>query len=97
MTEDIPIGLMMGTITIDLITGVEATIGKTTETDKIVGVMTLDRDMEMGVKVGIDPEIIAVTEPGAEIEVETEIDKHKTDPELCQMTEENQGPGPTLE
>ena len=52
MTEDIPIGLMMGTITIDLITGVEATIGKTVETDKIIGVMTLDRDIEIGVKVG---------------------------------------------
>ena len=42
MTGDIPIGLRMGTITIDPITGVEATIGKTAETDKIIGVMTLD-------------------------------------------------------
>ena len=97
MTGDIPIGLIMGAITIDLITGVEATIGKTVETDKIIGVMTLHRDMEMGVKVGIGLEIIAVTEPGAEIEVETGMDKCKTDPELCQMTEEDQGPGPALE
>ena len=77
--------------------GVEATIGKTVETDKIIGVMTLDRDIEIGVKVGIGPEIIAVTEQGAEIEVETEMDKCEIDPELCQMTEEDQGPDPTLE
>ena len=49
--------------------------------------------MEIGVKVGIGPEIIAVTEPAAEIEVETEMDKCETDPELCQMTEEDEGPG----
>ena len=67
MTEDIPIGLMVGAITIDLITGVEASIGKTAETGKIIGLMTLDRDMEIGMKIGIGPEIIAVTEPGAEI------------------------------
>ena len=97
MTEDIPISLMMGIITIDLITGAEATIGKTAEIDKIIEVMTLDRDMETEVNVGIGPEIIAVTEPGAETEVETEMDKHETDPELCPMTEEDQGPGPTLE
>ena len=88
MTGDIPIGPMMGAIT-DLRTGVEATIGKAVETNKIIGVMTLDRDMEIEVKVGIGPDILAVTEPGAEIEVETEMDKCKTDPELCQMTEED--------
>ena len=59
--------------------------------------MTQDRDMEIGVKVGIGPEIIAVRDPEAETEVKTEIDKCETDPELCQMTEEDQGPGPTLE
>ena len=75
MTGDILINLMIGTMTIDPITGVEATIGKTAETDKIIGVMILDRNMEIGVKVGIGPEIIAVTEPGAEIEVETETNK----------------------
>ena len=37
MTEDIPIGLMMGAITIDLITGVEGTIGKTVETERYRG------------------------------------------------------------
>ena len=51
--------------------------------------------MEIGVKVGIGPEIIAVSEPGAEIEVETEMDKCETDPELSQMTED-QGPHATL-
>ena len=97
MTGDILIGLMKGAITIDPMTGVETTIGKTVESDKIIGVITLDRDMEIGVKVGIGPEIIAVTEPGAEIEAETGMDNCKTDPELCQMTEEDQDPGPTLE
>ena len=97
MTEDIPIGLMMGTITADMITGVEATIGKTVETDKIIEGMTQDRDMEIGVKVGIGPEIIVVTEPGAGIEVETEMEKHKIDTELCQMIQEDQGLDPTLE
>ena len=53
------------------------------ETEKIIEVMTLDRDMEIGVKVGI--------------EVETEMGKCKIDPELCQMTEEDQGLGLTLE
>ena len=97
MTEDIPIGLMIGAITIDPITGVEATIGRIAETDKIIGVMILGRDMEIGVKVGIGPEIIVVTEPGAEVEVETGMDKCKRDPELCQMTEEDQCQGPILE
>ena len=37
--------------------------------------MTLDRDMEIGVRVGIDPEIIVVTEPEVGTEVETEMGK----------------------
>ena len=59
--------------------------------------MTLDRDMEIGVKVGIDLEIIVVTKLEVGIEVETEMGKCKIDPELCQMTEEDQGLGLTLE
>ena len=48
--------------------------------------MTLDRDMEIG-----------MTEPEAGIEVEKETGKCKIDPELSQMTEEDQGLGLTLE
>ena len=59
--------------------------------------MTLDRDMEIGVKVGIGPETIVMTETEVEIEVETEMGRHKTGPKLCQMTEEDQDPGQTLE
>ena len=53
--------------------------------------------METGVKVGIDPEIIAMTVPEVEIEIETEMDGCKLDPELCQMTEEDQGLDQTQE
>ena len=59
--------------------------------------MTPGRDMEIGVKVGIGSEIITEIEPGAEMEIETEMDQLKTDPELCQKTEEDQGLDPTLE
>ena len=95
MTEDLTIGLMKDAITTDQTTEGETTIGKAVETDKIIEVMTLDKDMEIGVKVGIDPEIIVVTEPEVGIEVETE--KCKIDQELCQMTEKDQGLGLTLE
>ena len=97
MTEDIPVSLLKGTMIMDLITGIEVITGKRVEKNKIIEVMTPDRDMEIEVKVGIGPEIIAETEPGTETEVETETDQLETDPELCQMTEDNQGPGPTLE
>ena len=97
MTEDIPISLMKGAMITDQITGIEATTGKTVETDKIIEVMTQDRDMEIGVKVGKGPEIISVTELVIGREVETGTAKHEIDPELCQITEEVQGPGPTPE
>ena len=86
MIEDITICLMKDIIITDQITEGETIIGKTVETDKITEVMTLDRDMEIGVRVGIKPEIIVVTEPEVGIEVETEMGKCKIDPELCQMT-----------
>ena len=59
--------------------------------------MTLDRVIKIGVRVGIDPEIIVVTEPEIGIEVETEMGKCKIDSELCQMTDEDPGLGLTLE
>ena len=93
MIEDITIGLLKNIIITDQITEGETIIGKTVETDKTIEVMTLDRDMEIGVKGGIDPEIIVVTEPEVGIEVETEAGKFKIDPELCQMTEEDQSLG----
>ena len=58
--------------------------------------MTLDRDLEVGVKVGIGPETIVMTETEAETEAETETGRHRTGPELCGMREEDQDPGPTL-
>ena len=68
---------MKDIIITDQITEGETIIGKTVETDKPIEVMTLDRDMEIGVRVGIDPEIIVVTEPEVGIEVETETGKCK--------------------
>ena len=59
--------------------------------------MTIDRDIEIGVKVEMGLETIVKTEIEAEAEVEIETDKHKIGPEPCQMTEENQDPGPSLE
>ena len=53
--------------------------------------MTLDKDMQTGVKVGIDQEIIVMTVLEVEIEIETETDGCNLDPEPCQMTEEDQG------
>ena len=96
MTEGLPISLMTGIVITDLIIGVEVTTGKTIEVDKTIEVMTLDRDMEIGVKVEIGPETIVMTETEVETEVETEMGRHKTGPEFCQMTKEDQDPGPTL-
>ena len=88
---------MTGIVITDLIIGVEGTTDKTIKVDKIIEVMTLDRDIEIGVKIGIGPETIVMTEAEVETEVETEMGRHKTGSELCQMTEEDQDPGPTLE
>ena len=69
MMEDITISLMKDIINTDQITEGETIIGKTVETDKTIELMTLDRDMEIGVRVGIDPEIIVETEPEVGVEV----------------------------
>ena len=97
MTEDPHIGLVTGMVITDPIIGIEATTDKTIELDKIIEIMTLDRDIEIGVKVEIGLETIVMTEIEAETEVGIEMDRHKIGPEPCQMTEENQDPGPTLE
>ena len=97
MTEDPHIGSMIDVVITDPIIGIEATTDKTIELDKIIEIMTLDRDIEIGVIVEIGVETTAMTEIEAETEVEIEMDRHKIGPEPCQMTEENQDPGPTLE
>ena len=96
MTEDPHIGLMTDVVITDLITGIEATTDKTIELDKIIEIMTLDRDIEIGMKAEIGLETIVMTEIEAETEVEIEMDRHKIGPEPYQMTEENQDPGLTL-
>ena len=48
-------------------------------------------------KVGTDQEIIVMTVLGVETEIETDMDSCSLDPELCQMTEEDQGPDLTQE
>ena len=63
---------------------------RTIEVDKIIEEMTPDKEIETGVKVGIEPEIIAMIVLEVEIERETEMDRCNLDPELCQMTEEDQ-------
>ena len=97
MIHDITIKLMKDIIIIEQLIEGETIIGKTVETDKTIQVMTLDGDMEIEVRVGIDLETIAVIEPEAGIEVETEIGKFKTDPRLYQMIEEDQDLDLTLE
>ena len=89
--------LMTGMVITDPIIGVEVTTDKTTEVDKTIEVMTLDRDMEIGVKVEIVLENIVMTETEVETEAETEMGRHRIGQELCQMTEEDQDPGATLE
>ena len=81
----------------DPIIGIEATTDKTIDLDKIIEVMTLGRDIEIGVKVEIGLETIVMTEMETETEVGIEMDRHKIGPEPCPMTEENQDPGPALE
>ena len=90
MTEDIPIGLMKDTMTIDQTIEEETTIGKIVEIDKIIEVKTLDREMAIEVTVGTDPEIIVVIEPEVGTGVETGIDKCIIGSELCQMTKVDQ-------
>ena len=97
MTEDLHIDLMMGLVITDSIIGIEVTTDKRIEVNKTIEVMTLDRDMEIGVKVEIGLETIVMTETEVETETETEMGRHQTGPELCQMTEEDLDPGPTLE
>ena len=97
MTEDPHISLMTDVVITDPTTGIEASTDKTIELDKIIEIMTLDRNIEIGVKVEIGLGTIVMTETGAETEVETEMERHRIGPEPCQMTEENQDPGPTLE
>ena len=97
MIDDITIELMKDVIIIEQITEGETITGKTVETDKTIEVMTQDRDLEIEGRVGIYLEIIAVIEPEVGIEVETEKGKFKIDPELYQMTEEDQDLDLTLE
>ena len=91
ITEEIPTGLMRDAITTDRTTEGEITIDSTTEIDKILEVMTPDKDTQTEVKVGIGPEIIVMIVLEVEMEVETETGGCKIDPGLCQMTEEDQG------
>ena len=57
--------------------------------------ITPDKDIEIGVKVGIGQEIMVMT--ALEVETEIQTDGCNQDPELCQMTEEDLGPGPIQE
>ena len=86
---------MRDIITTDRTVRGEIATDKTIEIDKIIEGMTLDK--ETGVRVGIDQEIIVMTVPEVETGVETETDRCNLDPELCQMTEEDEGLDLTLE
>ena len=89
MIEDPHTSSMMDKVITDLIIDIEATTDKTIELDKIIEIMTLDRDIEIGVKVEIGLETIVMTEIEAETEVGIEMHKHKIGLEPCQMTGEN--------
>ena len=97
MTEDLHTGLMIDVVIIDQIIGIEATTDKTIEIDKMIETMTIDRDIEIGVKIEIGIGTMLMTGIEAEAEAEIEMDRCKICPEPCQMIEENQDPGPTLE
>ena len=97
MPEDPHISSMIHMAVTDVIIDIEATTDKTIELDKIIEIMTLDRGIEIGVRVETGPETIVMTEIEAETEVGIEMHKHKVGPEPCEMTGENQDPGPTLE
>ena len=60
-TEEITTGPMKDIITIDKTIGGEIATDKTIKVDKIVEEMTPDKDIETGVKVGIDQEITVMT------------------------------------
>ena len=79
---------MRDVITADRTIGGEITIDRTIEIDKTIEGMTLDKETE--VKVEIDQETVVMTVPKVETGVETEMDRCNLDPELCQMTEEDQ-------
>ena len=85
-------GLMKDELLIDK-TVEETATDKTIETGNIIEERTPDRDIEIGVRVGIDQGHVVV------IEVDTEIkmDGCNKDPELCQMTGKDLGPGPIQE
>ena len=85
-TEEIITCPMRDAVTTDRIIEGEITIDKSIEIDKIIEEMTLDK--EKGVRVEIDWEIIVMTAPGVEKEVEIEMDRCNLDPELCQMTDD---------
>ena len=68
---------------------------KKIEKDKIREVMTPDKGTGIGVRVGIDQEIIVVTV--LEVETEIEMDRCNKEPELCQMTKKDLDLGPIQE
>ena len=83
-TEGITTGPMRDAVATDRTIGGEITIDKTTEVVKTIEGMIIDKGTRM--KVEIDQEIIVMTVPEVEKEVEIETDGFNLDPELCQMT-----------
>ena len=84
---------MKDELTIDKTVGKETATDKTIEIGKIIEEMTPDKDTEIGVKVGTDQGHIVMIE----VQTEIEMDRCNKDPELCQMTEKDLGPGPIQE
>ena len=85
--------LMKDDLTLDKTVGGETATDETIETGKIIEEMTPDRDIEIEVRVGIDQgHIMAI-----EVEREIEMDRCNKDPEFCQMTGKDLGPGPIQE
>ena len=97
MTEDLHIGLMTDVVITDPIMGIEATMDKTIEVYKIYRHNDSKQRYGDRIKVEIGLETIVMTETEVESEVKTEMDRCRTGPKPCQMTDENQDPGPTLE
>ena len=76
---------MKDDLIIDKTVGGERDTDKTIETDKISEEITPDRDIEIGVRVGIDQRHIVAKE----VETEIEMNRCNKDPEFCQITEKD--------
>ena len=88
---------MTGIVITDPIIEVEVTTDKTIEVDKTIKVMTLDKRLEIGSESRDRSRNYSNDRDRSRNRSRNRDGKTYKGPELCQMTEEDQDPGPTLE